>query len=67
MKKLAAVAALVLTFGVVTAVPAQAHYDPWNTHWHYSNGQRTYKMCGWWDATFGGCKNESLTGQIVIR
>jgi len=67
VKKLAATAVLILVFGVATAVPAQAHYDPWNTHWHYINGQKTYKSCSWWDGLWG-CQTEVVnTGPIVLR
>jgi hypothetical protein len=63
----AAVAALIVVGALAAPAAAQAHYDPWNTHWHYSDGAATYKMCGWWDATFGGCQDENRFGTIVLR
>lgn len=50
------VALMVAGGGLVFAPPASAHYDPWTTHWHYSNGVRTYKMCSVWDQMWG-CKH----------
>ena len=36
------------------AVPAEAHYDPWNTHYHV-NGTGIYVSCSVWDSWFNGC------------
>ena len=53
----AAVAALIAVAALTVPAPAQAHYDPWRTHWHYNSyGQVTYKMCSWWDSLWG-CQN----------
>lgn len=54
----AAAVAVLVAAGAFIAPAAQAHYDPWKTHWHYgAYGQQTYKMCSWFDATFRGCRN----------
>ena len=64
MRKALAIAAIVFAGLVSSTVPAQAHYDPWNTHWHYVDGQPTYKMCGWWDNMWG-CKTEWASAPVV--
>ena len=53
--RVAAATALVAVAALLAPAPAQAHYDPWRTHWHYSyiDGSRTYKMCSWIDAMLG--------------
>jgi len=68
MKKKLAAAALAISIGVgTTAAAVPAHYDPWNTHWHYNSwGQPTYKQCSWWDSLWG-CKNEYVNyGPIYL-
>lgn len=65
-KARAAAVALLVVAGSLVAAPAQAHYDPWTTHWHYSNGQPTYKLCSWWDKMWG-CQDENRFGIIVLR
>ena len=61
-----AVSAIVVCGALVAPAAANAHYDPWNTHWHYSNGQPTYKLCSWWDKLWG-CQDENNFGIIVLR
>lgn len=57
LKRAAAVLAIVVA-SLAVAQPAQAHYDPWNTHWHrYSDGSLSYKQCSVWDALWG-CQPE---------
>lgn len=56
LKRAAAILAVLVAGLFVTAVPAQAHDDPWNTHTH-CNSYGCYKMCSWSDKTFFGCQN----------
>jgi hypothetical protein len=59
IRRAIAVVGIAVIASVGLAAPAQAHYDPWTTHWHYTNGIPTYKQCSWWDSLWG-CKNEYL-------
>ena len=36
------------------AVPANAHYDAWTTHYHV-NSTGIYVSCSVWDKWFNGC------------
>lgn len=66
--RVAAAAAILVAGSLSVAVPAHAHYDAWNTHWHYNSyGQQTYKMCSVWDKLWG-CQTEVRNyGPIILR
>jgi hypothetical protein len=55
MRKLLATLTLTAALFGMTAVPAQAHYDPWQTHSH-CNSFGCYRSCSWWDSMWG-CKS----------
>lgn len=57
-KRIAAIAAATALL-VSMAVPAQAHYDPWNTHDHW-NDTGIYRSCSVWDKWFNGCQDRYI-------
>lgn len=59
MKKKLAVLGLTAALTLGVAAPAQAHYDPWETHQHW-NDTGVYVSCSVWDELFNGCANRYI-------
>lgn len=59
MRKKLATLALTAALVLGVAAPAQAHYDPWNTHDHWTN-TGVYRSCSVWDEWFNNCQNRYI-------